>query len=328
MKFNLKSLLKFGLALIILLNFSCVRFILEDDPDVSFERISGIVNSPVQFFVISDYGFIGEEQQKDVAKAMSDLGSKIRLDFILTCGDNFQNMGVSSVSDSLWYYNFENIYNLKGLNVPWYPALGNHDYFGNPEALIQYSSVNPMWKMPSNYYCFTKSLNSQNKILFVVIDTNNLLNEIAQMNEDSSLYSIEQFKWLDSVLINHKEKWVVVTGHHPVYSSGIVHGDTPELIKYLKPIFDKYKVDFYICGHDHQFEHIHLKDTYTDFVITGVGGSPRTTYKGINTIFIASVAGFTFVQAYNNFLSLYFVNSNGEKIYNYEKIKVSQLNKR
>ena len=47
--------------------------------------------------------------------------------------------------------------------------------------------------------------------------------------------------------------WLLVAGHYPIYSAG-EHGDTTELQTYLVPLFRKYNVDAYFCGHDHLSE--------------------------------------------------------------------------
>lgn len=49
--------------------------------------------------------------------------------------------------------------------------------------------------------------------------------------------------------------WVVVVGHHPMFSPG-KNGDTIELHKHLMPLLEKYNVDAYFSGHDHLSAHM------------------------------------------------------------------------
>jgi hypothetical protein len=49
--------------------------------------------------------------------------------------------------------------------------------------------------------------------------------------------------------------WILVAGHYPIFSTG-EHGDTDELVEYLNPLLDKYKVHAYVCGHDHFSAHL------------------------------------------------------------------------
>ncbi len=61
-----------------------------------------------------------------------------------------------------------------------------------------------------------------------------------------------QAKWLDKVLAESKSEWVVCTFHHPIFSTG-KDRDNAELRALWKPIFDKYKVDLVLQGHDHTY---------------------------------------------------------------------------
>jgi hypothetical protein len=36
--------------------------------------------------------------------------------------------------------------------IPWYPILGNHEYRGNTQAVLDYSQVSARWEMPARYY--------------------------------------------------------------------------------------------------------------------------------------------------------------------------------
>lgn len=49
-------------------------------------------------------------------------------------------------------------------------------------------------------------------------------------------------------------QWLLVFGHYPIFSRG-EHGDTDELVDLLEPLFLKYNVSAYFCGHDHITEH-------------------------------------------------------------------------
>ncbi len=62
----------------------------------------------------------------------------------------------------------------------------------------------------------------------------------------------EQAKWLEGVLAKNEHPWVVCTFHHPLFSTG-KDRDNPELRALWKPIFDRYKVDLVLQGHDHTY---------------------------------------------------------------------------
>ena len=255
---------------------------------------------------------------------MAQVSKLVGLNFILTCGDNFQIAGVASVNDSLWFDNFENVYNDSALLVPWHPALGNHDHYGNPQAQVDYSKINKNWQMPALYYTFVEKINASCFARFIVLDTEGLIENYQGLTDTTKIDSILQYNWLKKVLAESKEQWVFVTGHHPVYSASAYHGDTYEMKKLIKPLFDKYKVDFYICGHDHDFEHAKDANEYTDYIVTGTGGAPRPVSGNTHTIYSISTLGFTYVSLSSVNAKLHFISSDGLVDYTYIKSKLKR----
>lgn len=69
---------------------------------------------------------------------------------------------------------------------------------------------------------------------------------------DSNREQALQAEWLDKLLAENKAQWVVCSFHHPIFSTG-KDRDNPELRAMWKPIFDKYKVDLVLQGHDHTY---------------------------------------------------------------------------
>lgn len=69
---------------------------------------------------------------------------------------------------------------------------------------------------------------------------------------NSNAMQKEQAEWLDEVLTKNEKPWVILTFHHPIYSTG-KDRDNTELRALWKPIFDKHKVDLVLQGHDHTY---------------------------------------------------------------------------
>jgi hypothetical protein len=61
-----------------------------------------------------------------------------------------------------------------------------------------------------------------------------------------------QNEWIEKTLSDNPNRWTVVTFHHPVYSTK-KERDNPGLRASWKPIFDKYRVDLVLNGHDHSY---------------------------------------------------------------------------
>ena len=277
--------------------------------------------SSLNFFILSDWGFNGSGSQKKVASAMGVFADKVRPRFILTCGDNFQIDGVSSVTDPRWKLNYENVYTDSSIQVPWYPALGNHDYLGNPDAQVEYTLESRYWRMPARYYTFVKQVNTTSSVRVIVLDTPDLITQFQNRDTSENFDAITQYSWLKNILAGAHVKWIIVTGHQPVFSASAVHGDTEELKALIKPLFQKYNIDFYICGHDHDFEHAREQGSKTDYIVTGTGGYARAEGTNERTLFSISEIGFTFVSLSADSANLNFITADRKVGYSYLRMK-------
>jgi metallophosphoesterase superfamily enzyme len=277
--------------------------------------------SSFNFIVISDHGRNGYEQQKDVANMMADVADKSSIRFIVTGGDNFQISGVQSVQDPLWMSSFENIYAPPSLHVEWYPALGNHDHGGNIQAQIDYSGISRRWKMPASYYTLVKTRDGVS-VRLVILDTYSLVMGFGSPNSRFTLKSAQkQIAWTDSVLTVAKEDWVVVVGHHPVYSAHPTRKNTKELVEFLNPVLNRHNVDFYIGCHDHIFQHLKDPASKIDYFVNTAGSEVRDASSNEMTVFTASSPGFSICSATKTNLSMYFINIEGKAIYKYIREK-------
>ena len=279
-----------------------------------------VENQIVTFFIISDWGWNGNAEEDSVANQMENQFSKLKPKFIVTAGDNFQYLGVTSITDSLWKINYENVFSKNLLSIPWYATLGNHDYNGNVDAQIQYTSINKNWIMPSRYYTFTKNTINGSSIQFIVLDTQDFILKYNSLTDTSNAKNIKQIQWLKQTLTDSKCKWKIVIGHHPILSAGL-HGNTKEMYTIIKPILEYYNVDFYICGHDHDFEHAQIQNKNTEYVVTGTGGNARSIKRNAQTIFCLSTNGFTNMSITDKSAEFDFINCDGQKVYSYIKSK-------
>jgi len=277
------------------------------------------------FLLVSDWGWNGFGYQTAVANQMAKTAEKADPEFIISCGDNFQVNGVRSVNDPLWMTTFESVYKSPSLLIDWYPVLGNHDYKGDPDAEVKYSEVSRRWRMPARYYTMVQKVNDSISARFIFTDTPPMVNKYYSEKEEYSDVATQdtaqELRWLKEVLANAKEQWIFVIGHHPVFSASPKHGNTPELIAKFKPLFDKYGVDFYFCGHDHDMQHLKPAGSKVDYIVTGSGGEVRKTGKDVNSIFSLSEPGFTLVSINGKLLTLYFINQKGEIVYTMIKSK-------
>merc|ERR1719433_1962229 len=68
-----------------------------------------------------------------------------------------------------------------------------------------------------------------------------------------------QLRWIDETLANSTADFLIVAGHHPVYSAAD-HGPTRSLQPSVFPYLQKYGVSAYLSGHDHVEQHIDMGD--------------------------------------------------------------------
>ena len=104
------------------------------------------------FFLTSDLGRNGYYDQKPIAELMGVMAEEIGPECIIAAGDVHHFDGVQSVDDPLWMTNYELIYSHPELMIDWLPVLGNHEYRGNTQAVMDYSNISRRWNMPARYY--------------------------------------------------------------------------------------------------------------------------------------------------------------------------------
>jgi tartrate-resistant acid phosphatase type 5 len=248
-----------------------------DSPDSNL-RLT-INKKALNFIAMGDWGRNGEYKQREVANQMGIAAKALGTDFFIATGDNFYPSGVASTQDHRWIDSYEDIYTAHSLQNDWYVVPGNHDYKGNVQAEIDYTKIDRRWYMPARFYSKKMILNNDTtkQILLVFIDTTPLLSEYYLSPEHADVKTQDtamQRKWLESVLSDSSPniKWKIVAGHHPLYTGGkrMNADETKELHDLLRPIFEKYKVDAYICGHEHSLQYI-KPDGRTHYFISGAG---------------------------------------------------------
>lgn len=284
----------------------------------------------LNFLVMGDWGRNGEDHQKPVATQMGKAAKTLSTDFIIATGDNFYPSGVISEHDPLWKYSFEDIYTDFSLQWDWYPVLGNHDYKSNPDAQVAYSKISRRWKMPARYYSKIFSIHGDTtkQVLIAFIDTNPLIPQFYQgeySNATIGQDSTAQKRWLESVLANNSPniKWKIVVGHHPLFTATQKRResyDTRAVRASLKSVLDKYKVDAYLCGHDHDLQHL-LPEGKTHYFVSG-SASEKTE---IGTLPISRLAlseyGFMAFSVTDRKLYVQVINYEGNIVYTTELTK-------
>lgn len=277
-------------------------------------------SSQINFLVLSDSGRNGYYEQKPIAEIMGRLAEEDDIEAVLALGDVHHFMGVASTSDPLWMTNFELIYSHPELQIPWYPILGNHEYRGNTQAVLDYSKVSRRWMMSRRYY--SKVFEDDGvSVRIVFIDTVPLIDKYRKDPEEypsASGQNMErQLRWLDKELASASEQWVVVVGHHPIFAhTSKDESERTDLQQRLLPILKRHKVDMYICGHIHNFQHIRQEGSEIDFIVNSAASLSRPKVSKIEgAVFVSGEAGFSVLRCEKESLRLDMINGEGKQIY-------------
>jgi hypothetical protein len=226
-----------------------------------------------KFAVLGDFG-TGDRTQYELADQMAKLRQRFTYELVVLVGDNLY--GSERPQD--FTKKFELPYKpLLDAGVKFYASLGNHD----AREQRFYKLFNMGGKF---YYTFSPKPN----IRFFALE--------------SSYPVPEQIQWLETELKASGSDWKIVYFHHPLYSSGELHGSDVRLREVLEPLFLKHNVSVVLNGHDHFYERLKPQKGIAYFVV-GSGGQLRKgnidqgtglTAKGFDTdlaFMAAEIAG-------------------------------------
>ena len=285
-----------------------------------------VFDKKFNFYVANDLGRNGYYDQKPIAELMGVMAENgTDPEFVLAAGDVHHFEGVRSVNDPLWMTNYELIYSHPELMIDWFPILGNHEYRGNTQAVLDYTNVSRRWSMPGRYY--TKVFEKKGTaIRFVMIDTAPLIdkyrNESGTYPDACKQDMDKQLAWIDSVLTAAKEDWVVVIGHHPIYAeTSKDDSERSDMQKRLDPILRKHKVDIYACGHIHNFQHLRVPGSDIDYVVNSAGSLSRKVKPVEGTQFCSPEPGFSIFTADKKELDMHMIDKKGKVIYTVKRTK-------
>lgn len=164
--------------------------------------------------------------------------------------------------------------------IPSMPSPGNHEYAKTADTLS--ALWKPQFHLPLNgpegleetaYYADIQG------VRFISINSYRV--------EESDKDLQQQKEWVHSLLKNNPNKWTIVTYHHPFYSIRPTR-DNKRMRDTFKPLFDKYKVDLVLQGHDHAYARgrqkiegaTKRKDNGTVYVLSVSGSKMSSKFEG------------------------------------------------
>lgn len=285
-----------------------------------------LLKGNVNLYLVNDMGRNGYYDQKPIAELMGTMAETIGPEAIIAAGDIHHFNGVASVNDPLWTTNYEHIYSHPELMLDWFPILGNHEYRGNTQAVLDYAKVSRRWMMPARYY--TKVFNKKNvSVRIVFLDTTPLIDRYREETDkypDAVKQDVQkELDWLDQTLRQAKEDWVIVVGHHPIYAeTSKAEYERTDMQKRVMPILHRYNnVSIYACGHIHNFQHIRMKGDPIDYVVNSAGALSRKVKPIEGTVFCSGEPGFSVIAATQKQLKLHMIDKQGRVLHTVTKQK-------
>ncbi len=264
------------------------------------------------------------KRQRNVAHGMSKWAQQTGSKFIISTGDNFYPNGISYSAGSK-VEQWRHQYSRPGLsNLTWYITLGNHDHAQNIFSGVgnnQYKlhKVEPHWHLPGPHYYFAKRYKNQT-VLFISIDSLHFI----QLKDRRKLI----IEFISQTLSNIAHDWSFIISHYPIYMASHVNPPINYIIEqYFIPLFQKYKVDFYLSGHDHDLEHFKKQNIPTHFIISGTGSRKPDKFNTESESFLRKshvsilgfwkMLGFVSVTIREDKSRVDFVSEHGESFYTF-----------
>jgi len=206
--------------------------------------------------------FLGRTDPVKERRLVIEQIARERPDLVIHSGD-LVTRGSSEGAWTLWDEAHRPILDAK---IPFFPALGNHEYTGeNKEALGYFNQ-----RFPALGGCRWYSVQS-GPLFFVILDSNfDDLGHRAVKRQDEWYR-----KTLRDAEGDREVRAVIVVCHHPPYSNSAIHGASEEVQRrFAEPAASCSKFRFFVAGHVHNYERFLIEGR--PFVVSGGGGAPRT----------------------------------------------------
>ncbi len=270
----------------------------------------------LHLFCLGDWGSGADANQSAVAKAMQDYArsADVRPHALMLLGDNFYG-ALPGTDSPRWEREFESMYPASAFPGACYAILGNHDYDdqrGGEKIQLAYAKTpGTRWKMPARWYRLDLP---EDRPVATLLCTNT---HYAKLSPSEIA---EQQRWLETELAAPRTTpCLMVLGHHPIFSCGPHHGDSPYLQPW-SPLFHERQVHAYVCGHEHDLQHLREPGRYTDYIVSGAGGRAlHPVQANEKTQFAKEQFGFLHLSISSGELNAAFVGTGATVFYSFNR---------
>jgi predicted phosphodiesterase len=154
-------------------------------------------------------------------------------------------------------------------NIPYFPVLGNHDYYGNNQDALRYYFSRFRHLEQKYWYSFTWK-----NIGFILLDANfsNLTAEEAGQQSRWYVEELARFEKEDRV------DYVIACCHQPPYTNSRTISPSEKTRSFFADPFLRFrKTRLFFSGHSHSYERFQVNGKF--FVVSGGAGGPRHRVK-------------------------------------------------
>ncbi len=277
------------------------------------QEATDAASSRVDLLAVGDWEY-REGNPPTTARAMADYAAAQDHPFqaALLLGDNFR-LHLEKGKEPRLETIFEATYDPRRLAFPFYALLGNHDgESDNRRIEMAYAKQHPdsRWKMPARWYRLDLPAESP-LVTILMLDSN-------KSDMSSKEWQAER-QWMENELGRPRGTWTVCAAHKPLFSNG-THGDGATLQKEWGAILRKYRVDFYLSGHDHVLEHLEIDGWPTSFLVVGGGGGRlRADSDGDHGPFSLSSLGFAHLTFDRRQATVRMVDGRGSTVHEFAR---------
>ena len=157
--------------------------------------------------------------------------------------------------------------------IPGFPSPGNHDHITDKDGKRLMSAFwRPQFTLPEN-----GPAGLEETCYYSDIQGMRFISLNSDQAEESDEFLEKQRIWMEKILKDNPSKWTCVTFHHPIFSPKSTR-DNKRMRETFKPLFDKYKVDLVLQGHDHTYAR-------------GMAKIPMEGKRVSGTMYVVSVSG-------------------------------------
>ena len=104
--------------------------------------------------------------------------------------------------------------------------------------------------------------------------------------------------------------------HHSIYAeTSKSDSERADMQARLDPILRKHKVDMYIYGHIHNFQHVRMPGSDIDYITNSAGSLSRKVKPIEGTVFCSPEPGFSIVTADSKTLELRMIDKKGNVLH-------------